>query len=196
MKVKEIYIFKNALTSIKRNKGRNILIGIILIVIAVSCTITLAIRSSAESIVSAYEEKNPIESTIEMDRRSLMSYLRDGDKSQEEMINAFNEIEAVSEEEINNYGNSEYVKEYYYTYSLGVDAKNLTEATDSLVKETTTTKIETTRRTQNLGGFNGKNPPNFPGGMPGSNRTTTTKKQLQLKQKKSLMKKQKMEHSH
>ena len=184
MKVKEIYIFKNALTSIKRNKGRNILIGIILIVIAVSCTITLAIRSSAESIVSAYEEKNPIESTIEMDRRSLMSYLRDGDKSQEEMINAFNEIEAVSEEEINNYGNSEYVKEYYYTYSLGVDAKNLTEATDSLVKETTTTKIETTRRTQNLGGFNGKNPPNFPGGMPGSNRTTTTKKTTTTKTEK------------
>lgn len=182
-----MYIFKNAVTSIRRNKGRNILIGIILIVIAVSCTITLAIRSSAEKIVNAYEEKNPIKSTIEMNRQALMSYLRDGNKSQEEMINAFNEIKAVSEEEINNYGNSEYVKEYYYTYSLGVDAKDLTEATDSLVKETTTTKTETTRRSQtrNFGNFNGKTLPNFPGGFGGSRtNTTTTKKTTTTKTEK------------
>ena len=172
-----MYILKNAITSIKRNKGRNILIGIILIVIAISCTITLAIRSSANNIVKSYEEKNPITSTIEMNRESLMDYLRDGNKTQEEMINAFNEIKAVSEEEINNYGNSEYVSNYYYTYSLGVDAKDLTEATDSLVKETTTTKTETTRKTQTRRfPSNGKTPPNFPGGNSGSRSTTTTTK--------------------
>lgn len=168
-----MYIFKNAVTSIKRNKGRNILIGIILIVIAVSCTITLAIRSSANSIVTAYKEKNPIEATIEMNRETLMNYLRDGDKSQQEMINAFNELSAVSEEEINLYGDSEYVSKYYYTYSLGVDAKDLTEATDSLVKETTTTKTTTTRKTQNFPS-GGNMPPNFPGGSPGGSRTNTT----------------------
>ena len=179
-----MYIFKNAVTSIRRNKGRNILIGIILIVIAISCTITLAIRSSATSIVTAYEEKNPITATIEMNRQSLMSYLRDGDKSQEEMINAFNELKGVTEEEINNYGDSEYIKNYYYTYTLGVDAKNLTEATDSLVKETTTTKTTTTRKT-NKGSFpggNGNMPPNFPGGFGGS--TTTTRKTTTTKTEK------------
>lgn len=182
-----MYILKNAVTSIKRNKGRNILIGIILIVIAVSCTITLAIRSSAIKIVNAYEEKNPIEATIEMNRETLMQYLRDGNKTQEEMINAFNEIKAVSEDEIINYGTSDYVKSYYYTYSLGVDAKNLTEATDSLVKETTTTKTETTRKTQtrNFGG-NGKMPPGGMGGNFGGSRTntTTTKKTTTTKTEK------------
>lgn len=172
-----MYILKNAITSIKRNKGRNILIGIIIIVIAVSCTITLATLSSANDIVTAYEEKNPIEATIEIDRKSLMDYLKDGDKTQEQMINAFNDIKGVSEDEINNYGNSEYISNYYYTYTSGVDAKNLTEATDSLVKETTTTKTETTRKTQTRRfPSNGKIPPNFQGGNSGSRSTTTTTK--------------------
>ena len=40
-----MYILKNALTSIKRNKGRNILIGIIVVVISASCAITLSIMN-------------------------------------------------------------------------------------------------------------------------------------------------------
>ena len=181
-----MHILKNAITSIKRNKGRNILIGIIIIVIAVSCTITLATLSSANDIVTAYEEKNPLEATIEIDRRSLMDYLKDGDKTQEQMINAFNDIKGVSEDEINNYGNSEYISNYYYTYTLGIDAKNLTEATDSLVKETTTTKTETTRKTQTRKfPSNGKMPPNFPGNFGGSRtNTTTTKKTTTTKTEK------------
>ena len=42
-----MYIFKNAFTSIKRNKGRNILIALIIIVISAACAVTLAIRESA-----------------------------------------------------------------------------------------------------------------------------------------------------
>ena len=109
-----MYILKNALTSITRNKGRNILIAIIIIVISASCAITLAIRQSASDIVTAYQNKNPIEVTIGMNRNNLMNSLKDGDKTQEEMIDAFNEIEPITEEEINNYGDSKYVKEYYY----------------------------------------------------------------------------------
>ena len=176
-----MYIFKNAWKYITRNKGRNILIGIIIIVIAAASSITLAIRQSANDIVKAYQEKNKIEATIGMNRNSLMSSLRKNNTSQEDMINAFNNIESVTEEEIKTYGESKYVSEYYYTYDLSVDAKDIKEATDSLVKETTTTETETTTRTENFGGFSG----NFPGGMPpGSSggsrtttdRTTTTKK--------------------
>ncbi len=173
-----MYILKNAVTSIRRSKGRNILIGIIIIVIAVSCTITLAIRESANKIINAYEEKNEIESTIEMNRESLMSYLRDGDKTQEQMVEAFNNIENITEEEIINYGNSDYVKSFYYTYTINVDAKDLTEATDSLVKETTTTKTETSTktRTRNFGGNPPKGGPGGPISSGGSRTTTTTQK--------------------
>ena len=174
-----MYIFKNAWKNITRNKGRNVLIGIIVIVIAAASSITLAIRESANDIVTAYQEKNKIEATIGMDRNNLMELLRKDNSSQEDMINAFNEIESVTEEEIEKYGESEYVSDYYYTYDLSVDAKNIKEATDSLVKETTTTKTETTTKTQNFSGgngFPGMPPGDFPGSKTTTNRRTTTTK--------------------
>jgi len=172
-----MYILKNAITSIRRSKGRNILIGIIVIVIAVSCTITLAILNSANGIVKAYEEKNALSATIEMNRHTLMEYLRDGDKSQEEMINAFSDIKNITEEEIINYADSKYVSSYYYKYNLNVNAKNIKEATDSLVKETTTTKTETntTTRTKRFNNSsNGNRPGMPPGDFGGESQTTTT----------------------
>lgn len=174
-----MYILKNAWKNIIRNKGRNILIGIIVIVIAASSSITLAIRESANNIVTAYRNKNKIEATIGMNRNKLMEKLKSDNTSQEEMINSFNNIENLTAEEIEKYGNSKYVSDYYYTYELSVNAKDIKEATDSLVKETTTTETETTTRTEQFqnGGFPGM-PPG--GGSNGSrtttDRTTTTKK--------------------
>ena len=174
-----MYIFKNAWMSIKRNKGRNLLIAVIIVVISAACAITLAIRQSADNIVEAYENKNPITAELAMNRKSLMESLKDGDKSQEEMIEAFNNIESLTEEQIISYGTSDYVKEYYYTYSLGVNAKDLTEATDSLVKETTEVKTETNTQTRKfpMGG-------DFPGFPGGGSQTTTNKKTTTTKTEK------------
>lgn len=180
-----MYILKNAWKNITRNKGRNILIGIIVIVIAAASSITLAIRESADSIVKAYQERNKIEATIGMNRNSLMTKLRGENASQEEMINTFNSIEAVSEEEITKYGESEYVTDYYYTYDLSVNAQDIKEATDSLVKETTTTEVARTTRTEKFGDSSSGSSSNRPGMPPSSSNsgsktttetTTTTKK--------------------
>ena len=121
-----------------------------------------------------------------MNRNNLMGLLKKDNASQEDMINSFNNISSVSVEEIEKYGESDYVSNYYYTYDLSVDAKDIKEATDSLVKETTTTETQTTTRTEQFGSSG----MSFPGGMPpagfggssssGSktttNKTTTTKK--------------------
>ena len=48
-----MYIIKNALRCIGRSMGRNVLIGIIALVIAVSACIGLSIRQAAESGDSA-----------------------------------------------------------------------------------------------------------------------------------------------
>ena len=180
-----MYILKNALVNIKRNKGRNILIGVIIIVIAAACAITLAIRESANKIVASYEEQNKIEATISIDREAMMKEFRDSGKSQEEMINAFNDIPNVTEEEVDKYGESEYLEEYYYTYELSVNAKDIKEATDSLVKETTTTKTETTTKTQKFGSSSNR-PDMPPGGFPGSSgsRTTTSRRTTTTKTEK------------
>ena len=180
-----MYIFKNAWRNIRRNKGRNILIGLIIVVIAAACSITLAIRESANDIVTSYREKNKLEATIGMNRRALMEKLNTGDKTQEQMIEEFNSIKAPTEEEIKKYGDSSYVTSYYYTYDLSMNANNIKEATDSLVKEktevttntTTTTKKSTTKNSGSSGTGNrpGGPPPGSNGGS--SSTTTTTRKQ-------------------
>lgn len=174
-----MYILKNALVSISRNKGRNVLIGIIIVVISAACAITLSIRNSANKIVDAYESKYNVEATIGMNRNALMESLRGGsgeDKNtQEEMINKFNDIESITVDEINKYGESKYVSSYYYVYETSMNADGLEEATDSLVKETTTTTTKTEQFSN----------PGFPAGFPGrpdgggsttKKSTTTTKK--------------------
>ena len=176
-----MYIFKNAFTSISRNKGRNILIGIIIIVISSACAITLFIRNSADKIVSAYESKYDVEATIGMDRNVLMETLRGNSEeknSQEDMINIFNEIEQVTVDEIKKYGDSDYVDSYYYVYNASMDAEDLTEATDSLVKETTTTTTKTEQSTTHFGAppSDGRGPGGQGGSTTNKKTTTTTKK--------------------
>ena len=166
-----MYILKNALTSITRSKGRNILIAIIIIVISAACAVTLSILNSANKIVKSYEESYEVEATISMNRNYLMNKLKDDNSSQEEMINKFNNISQVTVEEINNFGNSKYVKNYYYYYQTSMNGKNLEEATDQLTKETTTTKTETSSWSKTI-------PQNMPGNFPGGNieQGGTTKK--------------------
>ena len=165
-----MYILKNAWISIARNKGRNILIAIIIIVIASACAITLSIMNSADNIIRSYEEKYQVKATIGMNRDYLMQQLRGQDKKPEDMINQFNEIEQVSVDQIDNYGDSEYVSNYYYTYSLGMNANGISEAADQLMKETTETRVDRKRSTtQNQGSSGSENSAGsgFPGGGPG-----------------------------
>ena len=67
-----MYIFKNALTSIVRNKGRNLLIGIIILVISCAVSVTLAINSSSRRLIESYESKYEVEATIGMNRENMM----------------------------------------------------------------------------------------------------------------------------
>src|SRR5574344_652685 len=103
-----MYILKNAWTSIKRNKGRNILIGIIIMVIGCACAVTLAIRNSANKLIESYQDQYEVTATIGMNRDKLMQNMKPGDSSCKEDI-----------------------KSYYYTTSIGVNASNLEAATSN-----------------------------------------------------------------
>ena len=78
-----MYILKNALISILRNKSRNILIGVILIIIASAVSVTLAINNSSDSLIKSYEEKYDIEATIGINRENMMKEFKreDGEDS-------------------------------------------------------------------------------------------------------------------
>ena len=145
-----MYIFKNAIVSITRNVGRNVLIGIIILVIACACSVTLAIRNSADSLIESYENKYDVIATLGMNREKMMGNFnpQDRESSKENMINKFNEISSITSEDVINYGTSEYVKSYYYTESIGVNA----------------TDIETVSASFNTGAEGQNNQMQMPGG--------------------------------
>lgn len=129
-----MYILKNAIISITRNKSRNILMGIIILVIACSSCITLAIRNSASKLVDSYANKYDIEATISMNRKNMMGNFKPGENTQEDMIESFNSIESLTKEEIDQFGNSEYVSSYYYTSSISINSSTLEKATEEFNK--------------------------------------------------------------
>ena len=135
-----MYIVKNALISIIRNKGRNLLIGIIIVVITCSTTITLAIRSSAKSLINSYENSYDVEATIGINRENMKEVMRPNGEGSEEppekpeestsmnMTDIFRDASNLTISDIENYGDSEYVKDYYYQVSIGVNSSTLTAA--------------------------------------------------------------------
>lgn len=153
-----MYILKNSLVSIMRNKGRNILIGIIILVIACSTTVTLAIRNTANNLVKNYEEAHDIIATVSFNREQLSSNFKGGEESQKSNIEAFNNIESLKVEEIKNYGESEYLKGYYYMYATSLNSDSLTKATDFYEYEVEDTQTTTSSSTTTTGGSgrNGK----------------------------------------
>ena len=67
-----MYIIKNAFRCISRAKGRNILIGIIALVIAVSACIGLSIRQAAQNAKANALDGLSVTASISYDRGSMM----------------------------------------------------------------------------------------------------------------------------
>lgn len=99
-----MYILKNALTSIVRNKGRNLLIGIIILAISCAVSVTLAINNSSSSLIKSYEEKYEVEATIGMNRENIMQNFNPEDRnnSKDMMIEMFDSASKLTEEDIKN----------------------------------------------------------------------------------------------
>ena len=68
-----MYIIRNALKCIDRSKGRNVLIGIIVLVIAISACIGLSIRQAAQSAKEETLSGMTVTATISIDRQAMMS---------------------------------------------------------------------------------------------------------------------------
>lgn len=124
-----MYIVKNAITSIKRNKGRNILIGSIILVISCALTVTLAIKNTSKRLITSYEKANDITATITFNRTNMMEkYNPENSDNFENMKEEFSNISSLTLDEIKTYGDTSYVKSYYYTSSIGINS-NIEPAT-------------------------------------------------------------------
>lgn len=126
-----MYILKNALISITRNKGRNILLGIVIVAIACASAVTLAIKNSANNLVSSYSDSFELEASISMDRQQLMGQFKPGSDNAGSNSEIFNNISKFTVDDIKNYANSSYVKDYYYIYSVGMNSSNIEKASNN-----------------------------------------------------------------
>lgn len=117
-----MYIIKNAFKNISRSKGRNILIGLIVVIITVSSCIALSINNSSNELVKNQENSNEIKATLSLDRQKIM---QDAQANGEDMREAMANTPALTIDEINKYGISTYVESYYYTLSGTINSSNI-----------------------------------------------------------------------
>ena len=123
-----MYIIKNAFKCIGRSKGRNVLIGVIVLVIAVSACVGLSIRQAAEKAKSDTLEGLTVTASISFDRRSIMNKVQNSaaeteggrfDKGQfSELMGA---ASSLSLEDYLKYAEADSVKEFYYSETASVN---------------------------------------------------------------------------
>ncbi len=113
-----MYILKNALRSINRSKSRNVLIGIIVLVIAVSSCVALSIREASHSAKEKYLEDLEISAQISIDRGKMMEGFTDRESMKDLMLNQEN----LTLEEMLTYAGADSVKKFYYSGTTSVDA--------------------------------------------------------------------------
>ena len=141
-----MYIFKNAWLSITRNKGRNVLIGIIILVISLCATVTLAIRNSANKLIDSYKDAYQIEATISFSRKNVMESFDPTSDNRDEIMEKFSEASSLTIDDINNYGDSKYVTSYYYTTTANVNSNTIEKASSSVMKKNSDSYIDSEQR--------------------------------------------------
>lgn len=127
-----MYILKNAFISIVRNKGRNILVGIIILVIACCSAITLAINNTAKDLINSYENSYNKELSITFDRKNMV---RDVDFSSKDSLEKtkkkFEDVDSYTLEDIEVFAKNSHIDSYYYTYNISLNGKTIDKAESS-----------------------------------------------------------------
>ncbi len=130
-----MYILKNALRSINRAKGRNVLIGIIVLVIAVSACVALSIRESADKAREDTLNTMTVTAQISLDRQSMMSSSKEGENGgfdRDAMKDLLQGAQNLTLEEYQKYAKAESVQSTYYSISASLDASDEIEPIDTM----------------------------------------------------------------
>jgi len=113
-----MYIIKNAMKNIVRNKGRNLLLGVIILAIIATTVVSLIINNTSSGIIDEYKNRFGSEVAISPDTEKLMALGQNGRKMSQippDMYMAF--------------GQSEYLKDSAFSYQL-ISASDTLEPLD------------------------------------------------------------------
>lgn len=128
-----MYIIKNAWRNVCRNIGKNILLGIIAIVIGLSCCLTLSIRQAANKQRTAGLDELTISATIGVDRMSMMKQGKEAQEKPEDFDpkEMLSNIQSLTLDELLTYAKADSVKSFYYTESLSLNGSEIEPLTSS-----------------------------------------------------------------
>ncbi|MBR4880629.1 MAG: ABC transporter permease, partial [Clostridia bacterium] len=163
-----MYIIKNALRCISRSKGRNILIGIIVLAISVSACIGLSIRQAANNAREDTLSGMSITAAISYDRQSAMEDMRGqmpggGDFSggmpsfdRDSFKDMMGSASSLTLDEYKIYAEADSVEDFYYTITASLNGSESFEPVSNDSSSYTDTDDEESSRA-----------PKMPEGMPG-----------------------------
>lgn len=128
-----MYVIKNALRCIGRSKGRNVLIGIIALVIATSACIGLSIRQASESAKESTLAGLTVTAVISYDRSSMMSGMTGGERPEGGFENfdrdRFKDMMGGAEEltlaQHQTYATAASVADFYYTLTTSFNGTDV-----------------------------------------------------------------------
>ena len=167
-----MYIIKNALRCISRSKGRNILIGMITLVIAISACLGLSIRQASESAKADTLENLEITASISFDRQSMMNNMRPSDMGggmpdfdRSEFKDMMGGASSLTLSEYQTYAAAETVKDFYYTITASVNGSDDLDAVSTDAEEETSDTEEANNKDD--AGFPDKGGMGMPGGFGG-----------------------------
>jgi putative ABC transport system permease protein len=142
-----MFIVKNAFKSIFRSKGRNVLIGIIVMVIAVSSCVALAIRNSANELVKQQKADYTITATLGINRSAIMKQ----SSGTTDMKTIMASVPTLTLATLTNYANSAYVKSLSYQMTTSMDSSNITAVSNS-TQTSSTSSTTSSAKSNNTGG--------------------------------------------
>ena len=167
-----MYIIKNAFRCIGRSKGRNILIGIIALVIAISACIGLSIRQASENAKTSALEGLSITATISYDRANAMGQMGGGRPGgfgggggfdRDQFADLMGSASSLTLEEYQKYAEASTVQDFYYTLTAYLNgSENFSPVSDETEDSESDGKLNGSLEEENSG-----RPSGFPGGMGG-----------------------------
>lgn len=137
-----MYILKNALKSIQRSKGRSILIGIIIIVIAVSSCVSLSIKNAATKAQQEGLNALSITGQISLERQKIMEKAKADGTDIRSLIQTYSELTI---DELVKYSKAESTKDFYYVLTSSINASGTLQPVDT----SSSTSSSTTNNNKN-----------------------------------------------
>ncbi|MBP3691917.1 MAG: ABC transporter permease, partial [Clostridia bacterium] len=142
-----MYIIKNAFKCMSRSKGRNLLIGIIVLVISVSACLGLSIRQASLTAKQKTMDSMTVTATISFDRNAAMKDAQteeeDGTNKtfdRSEFAQMMEKSQSLSLDEYLTYAKADSVKDFYYTLPASLNGSDEIEPVTNEEEEEQTTE--------------------------------------------------------